>query len=315
MKRMISLALAVILALGLLAGCGAPAEGARLTVVTTCFALYDWTRNVVGDVPGAEVVWLMDSGVDPHSFQPSVEDLMRLSDCDLFVYVGGESDQWAADALSEAKNENLTALNLLQAMGGAALTEQAVPGAEPETEEAADAQEEHIWMSLKNAQICVQAIAEALAALDPDFENGYRENAAGYCEKLRALDESYTEALAQAQKRAILVADRFPFRYLAEDYDLDYYAAFSGCSAETEASFQTVTGLAKTADDLALPVILVTENGKRDIAETVVKNTETRPEIRVLDSLQSVTAEDTDTTYLSAMSDNLEVLKEALQCR
>ena len=314
MKRMISLALAVILALGLLAGCGAPAEKARLSIVTTCFALYDWTRNVVGDVPGAEIVWLMDSGVDPHSFQPSVEDLMRLSDCDLFVYVGGESDQWAADALSEAKNENLTALNLLEAMGSAALAEEAVPGAEPEAEEE-DAPEEHIWMSLKNAQLCVSAIADALAAIDPDYENGYRENAAGYCEKLRALDESYTEALAQAQKRAILVADRFPFRYLAEDYDLDYYAAFSGCSAETEASFQTVAGLAETVDELGLPVILVTENGKREIAETVVKNTETRPEIRVLDSLQSVTAEDTGTTYLSVMTDNLEVLKEALQCR
>ncbi len=315
MKRMISLALALILALGLLAGCGAPAEKARLRIVTTCFAVYDWTRNVVGDVPGAEIVWLMDSGVDPHSFQPSVDDLMQVSDCDLFVYVGGESDQWAADALSEAKNERLTALNLLQAMGSAALAEEAVPGAEPEAEEEEDAPEEHIWMSLKNAKLCVQAIADTLAAIDPDYESGYRENAEAYTTKLQTLDESYTESLAQAEKRAILVADRFPFRYLAEDYDLDYYAAFSGCSAETEASFQTVTGLAKTVDDLQLPAVLVTENGKREIAETVVKNTETQPEILTLDSLQSVTAEDTGTTYLSVMTDNLEVLKEALQCR
>ena len=315
MKRIISLALAAALALGLLAGCGAPAEKARLTVVTTSFPIYDWTRNVVGDVPGAEVVWLMDSGVDPHSFQPSAEDLMRLSDCDLFVYVGGESDQWAEDALSEAKNEKLTALNLLQAMGSAALAEADVPGAEPEAEEAEAAPEEHIWMSLKNAQRCAEAIADALAAVDPEYESGYHENAAGYCEKLRYLDEAYAEAVSQAEKHAILVADRFPFRYLAEDYGLGYYAAFSGCSAETEASFQTVTGLAKTADELKLPFILVTENGKRDIAETVVKNTETRPEILVLDSLQSVTAEDTGKTYLSVMTDNLEVLKEALVCR
>ena len=172
-------------------------------------------------------------------------------------------------------------------------------------------------MSLRNAETCVLAIRDALQGVDPENSERYAANAEQYCAELAALDREYEDAVANSALRTILVADRFPFRYLAEDYDLEYYAAFAGCSAETEASFQTVTGLAETVDTLGLPVVLITENGTGDIAESISENTHQAPVIRTLDSLQTVTADIAagGVTYLSVMKQNLDVLKEALQCR
>ena len=314
MKRIMSLALALVM-LYSLAACSGAARRARVQIVTTSFPLYDWTRNIVGDVDGVEITWLMDSGVDPHSFQPTTKDLVFVSDCDVFVYVGGESEAWADDAVASMKNENALVVKLLDGLQEAALAEEDVPGAEPEHEEEAEgALDEHIWMSLRAASLCVDLICGALCEADSANDDLYRMNADDYKARLAALDQAYTEAVASSELHTILVADRFPFRYLAEDYDLNYFAAFAGCSAETEASFQTVLGLSQKADELGLPVILVTENSTGDIAEAVSEGSATEPVIRTLDSLQSVTAEIAadGVTYLSIMESNLEVLKEAL---
>ena len=311
MKRALSLALALVMLFSL-AACSGAARRARVQIVTTCFPIYDWTRNIVGGTSGVEITWLMDSGVDPHSFQPTVKDLTLVSDADVFVYVGGESDAWADDAAAEMKNPDAKVVSLLPQLD-TALTEEAVPGAEPEDEEPG-ALDEHIWMSLRAAQLCVTMICDALCAVDSENAETYTENAEHYCDALHELDHDYASAISESRLDTILVADRFPFRYLAEDYDLNYYAAFAGCSAETEASFQTVLGLSQKADELGLPVVLVTENGTGDIAEAVSEGSETEPPVRTLDSLQSVTAEldAQGVTYLSVMESNLEVLKEAL---
>ena len=313
MKRVLSLALALVMLFSL-AACSGAARRARVQIVTTSFPLYDWTRNIVGDTEGVEITWLMDSGVDPHSFQPTTKDLVFVSDCDVFVYVGGESEAWADDAVASMKNENALVLKLLDGLQEAALAEEDVPGAEPEHEEEEGALDEHIWMSLRAASICVDLICGALCEADSANDDLYRMNADDYKARLSALDQAYTEAAASSELHTILVADRFPFRYLAEDYDLDYFAAFAGCSAETEASFQTVLGLSQKADELGLPVILVTENSTGDIADAVSEGSQSEPVIRTLDSLQSVTAEIAagGVTYLSVMESNLEVLKEAL---
>ena len=314
MKRFLSL----ILALGMLfslAACSGAERRARVQIVTTSFPIYDWTRCVAKDVDGVEITWLMDSGVDPHSFQPTTKDLVFVSDCDVFVFVGGESEAWADDAVSSMKNENAIVVKLLDGLQDAALTEEAIPGAEPEHEEETEgALDEHIWMSLRAASLCVDLICDALCEADSANDDVYRMNADDYKAQLSALDQAYTEAVASSELDTILVADRFPFRYLAEDYHLRYYAAFAGCSAETEASFQTVLGLSQKADELGLPVILVTENSTGDIAEAVSEGSQNEPAIRTLDSLQSVTAEIAadGVTYLSIMESNLEVLKEAL---
>ena len=314
MKRVMSLVLAWVMLFSL-AACSGAARRARVQIVTTSFPLYDWTRNIVGDTDGVEITWLMDSGVDPHSFQPTTKDLVFVSDCDVFVYVGGESEAWADDAVSSMKNGNALVVKLLDGLQEAALAEEDVPGAEPEHEEEEEgALDEHIWMSLRAASLCVDLICDALCEADSANDDVYRMNADDYKAQLSALDQAYTEAVASSELDTILVADRFPFRYLAEDYHLRYYAAFAGCSAETEASFQTVLGLSQKADELGLPVILVTENSTGDIAEAVSEGSQNEPAIRTLDSLQSVTAEIAadGVTYLSIMESNLEVLKEAL---
>ena len=313
MKRFLSLILALVMLFSL-AACSGAERRARVQIVTTCFPIYDWTRNIVGDVDGVELTWLMDGGVDPHSFQPTVKDLTMVSDADLFVYVGGESDAWADDAAAEMKNPDAKVLPLLPQLD-TALAEQAVPGAEPADEEEDGALDEHIWMSLRAAARCVDLICGALCELDSANDDVYRMNADDYKAQLDALDQAYAEAVASSDLDTILVADRFPFRYLAEDYGLNYFAAFAGCSAETEASFQTVLGLSKHADELGLPVILITENGTGDIAEAVSEGSQSEPAVRTLDSLQSVTAEIAadGVTYLSVMTANLEVLKEALR--
>ena len=314
MKRVMSLVLAWVMLFSL-AACSGAARRARVQIVTTSFPLYDWTRNIVGDTEGVEITWLMDSGVDPHSFQPTTKDLVFVSDCDVFVYVGGESEAWADDAVASMKNENALVVKLLDGLQEAALAEEDVPGAEPEHEEEEEgALDEHIWMSLRAAQRCVDLICDALCEADSANDDLYRMNADDYKAQRSALDDAYSAAVASSELDTILVADRFPFRYLAEDYHLRYYAAFAGCSAETEASFQTVLGLSQKADELGLPVILVTENSTGDIAEAVSEGSQNEPAIRTLDSLQSVTAEIAadGVTYLSIMESNLEVLKEAL---
>ena len=314
MKRVLSLILALVMLFSL-AACSGAERRARVQIVTTSFPLYDWTRNVAKDVDGVEITWLMDSGVDPHSFQPTTKDLVFVSDCDVFVCVGGESEAWADDAVASMKNENAVVVKLLDGLQEAALAEEDVPGAEPEHEEEEEgALDEHIWMSLRAASICVDLICGALCEADSANDDVYRMNADDYKTQLSALDQAYTEAVASSELDTILVADRFPFRYLAEDYGLNYFAAFAGCSAETEASFQTVLGLSQKADELGLPVILVTENSTGDIADAVSEGSQNEPAIRTLDSLQSVTAEIAadGVTYLSIMERNLDVLKEAL---
>ena len=181
-----------------------------------------------------------------------------------------------------------------------------------EHEEEAD---EHVWLSLKNAEVLVGAISNALQELDVENKDIYAANADAYMKKLAALDAEYQTAVDNATRKTVLFGDRFPFRYLVDDYGLNYYAAFVGCSAETEASFETISFLAKKADELNLPCVLTIEGKNHKIAETIVKNTAPKSQrILTMDSMQSTTSKDvaSGTTYLSVMEKNLAVLKEAL---
>ncbi len=175
--------------------------------------------------------------------------------------------------------------------------------------------DEHVWLSLRCAQTLVRAVAGALCEADPDGAEAYRANAEAYAGALAELDARYADAVAGAAYDTVLFADRFPFRYLVDDYGLHYYAAFSGCSAESEASFATVMFLTQKVDELGLPAVLTLENAKTRIAETVVSATAAKNQrILSMDSLQGTTAADVaaGVTYLSVMEANLEVLREAL---
>ena len=507
MKKMIPLFLVLTMVVGLLAGCGkknaaetGESDSNKLSVVTTIFPEYDWVKEILGDkAESTDLTMLLDNGVDLHSYQPTADDIVKISDCDLFIYVGGESDKWVDDALKEATNKDMKVIDLLEVLGDSVKTEETVEGMQ-ETEHAHDhskevstfedhevqdrslsdwagswqsaypfaldgtlddafaamAEEgemaadeyktyyqngyktditnidiagdhiaftyedgkkvgsdykyigyyiqnwstgtkaamyrfeavdrtsgapiciefndhmiesaapehfhirmsnesfdaivdpekswptffpadmtgedlcehmeghghdheeeadEHVWLSLKNAKTLVTAISDALQELDPDNKDTYAANTSAYIEKLSALDGAYQSAVDGAARKTVLFGDRFPFRYLVDDYGLSYYAAFAGCSAESEASFETVSFLAKKVDELKLPCVLTIEGKNHKIAETIVENTaEKNQKILTMDSMQSTTSEDVanGTTYLSVMEQNLSMLKEAL---
>ena len=296
-------------------------EGKKLSIVATIFPEYDWVKNILGDNPGnIELTMLLDTGVDLHSYQPTVNDVMKVSKCDLFIYVGGESDKWVDDVLSQASNQDMVAISLLDALGDQVRKEEILEGMESEEEEEEEGGEseydEHVWLSLRNAALLVKRLEEAIAKIDPDHADVYRANAEAYIAKLGTLDQAYRDAVAGASVKTLLFADRFPFRYLTDDYGLTPYAAFAGCSAETSASFGTIRFLASKVDELSLRSVIVIEGGNHGIAEAVVENTQTKDQrILTMDSMQSVTAGDVSggADYLGIMEKNLSVLKDALQ--
>lgn len=341
MKKYISVLLALVMTVLCFTACGSKSaekstaktsqkttteasSGEKLKIVTTIFPEYDWVKQILGEESSnAELTMLLDDGVDLHSYQPTAEDITKISDCDLFIYVGGESDAWVDDALKEAVNKNMKVINLLDVLGNTVKEEEVVEGmeAEEEEEESEGAEEEpeydeHVWLSLKNAQVLCKEIGKDLEDLDKAHADVYQKNTDAYVEALAALDKKYQETVDAANQKTLLFGDRFPFRYMVDDYGLTYYAAFVGCSAETEASFKTISFLAKKVDELGLRYIMTIEKSDQKIAKTIIQNTkEKNQQILTLDSMQSTTSKDVEngTTYLSVMADNLNVLKEALQ--
>ena len=319
------------------------ASSGTVKIVTDIFPVYDWVREITkNSAAKIDLTLLLDNGVDLHSYQPAVADVAKIAECDLFVYVGGESEGWMDDACKEIKNKNSVVLKLLDSLGDAAKEEEVVEGMEADHDhESADEHDhehehesagehhhehgedeegpeydEHIWLSVKNAKILCNTIAEKIAAVDPKNAKTYRANAASYGAKLSSLDTQYQKIVDAASKKTVLFGDRFPFRYLVDDYGLSYYAAFVGCSAETEASFKTILFLAKKVDELRIPAVLTIEKSDGKIAKTIIKNTKAKNQkILTLDSMQSTTSNDIKKgiTYLSIMTKNADVLKSALQ--
>lgn len=302
----------------LLTGCAQPREAQKIQIVAAIFPEYDWVRQIVGEDDSVSLTLLVDDGVDPHSFQPAVSDMVAAASCDLLIYGGGESDKWLTKL--EATNPNQKALVLLPLLGEQAYQEELVEGMEAEEghddhdHEAESEMDEHVWLSLRNASLFCQAITDALCDLNPAKADVYRANLSAYQQKLSALDGEYQQMVSDAAKDTIVVCDRFPFRYLVEDYHLNYYAAFPGCSAETGASFETVVFLSDKVKALNLSALLVTESSDGRLAETVAQNAgkDTMP-VLSLNSMQAVSsAEAAHLSYLSVMTDNLAVLRQAL---
>ena len=309
MKRMIALILALTGIAAAISGCGGvKKKDNRLSIVTTIYPEYDWVNEIAGDT--ADITLLLDKGVDMHSYQPSVDDIMKISNSDVFIYVGGESDAWADDAIKEAVNKYIRPLCLMDVLGNKAKTEEALPGVEKKEE--TGEYDEHIWLSIKNAKLFCDAIAEALANADTANASLYLENADKYISRLEALDKEYADAVKAAEYKTLLFGDRFPFRYLVDDYGLEYYAAFDGCSAETEASFETVAFLARKLDELELPAIIKIDNSDEKLARTIAENTKTKDQkILTLNSMQSTGSADSS-GYIEIMQQNLDTLKQAL---
>lgn len=299
-------------------------EEKSLQIVTTIFPEYDWVREILGENPNhAELTLLMNSGSDLHNYQPTAEDILQISSCDLFIYVGGESDQWVQKVLDQSPNSQRQVIDLMDIMGDSLKEEELVEGMEEEQGHEEEEHEhedgeydEHVWLSLRNAQRFTTVISEALEQLDPTNAAQYAANTEAYNLKLAALDDQYQELADSATEKTILFGDRFPFRYLVDDYGLTYYAAFSGCSAESEASFDTILFLAQKVDELGLNTVFTLEKSNQKIAKTVIENTkEKNQSISTLNSMQSTTSEDVanGVTYLSIMDENYRTLQTVLK--
>ena len=347
MKRITAFAMLVLAAALTFTACSAeksektPAQK-KVSIVATIYPQYDWLKNVLGNrLDAVDLKLLIKNGTDLHSYKPSAQDIAAIASADMVVYVGGESDEWIEKALSATPKAGRVQVNLMEALGDRVKEEEVVEGMEHEHhhehgEEAeehehhehAEAHEdhehaeeaendEHIWLSLKNAEILVRALADAIAKVDSTNATEYHMNAALYVAKISALDAQYRAATDSATLKTILFGDRFPFRYLVDDYGIKYFAAFVGCSAESEASFETVAFLAGKMDSLALPAIFTIDGSNGKIARAVLDASKKSKDTPVLslNSMQSVTDAQMQSgiDYLSIMQSNLEVLKKAIK--
>lgn len=315
MNKVFGCFIALFMLLAILSSCGSIGEGEeKINVVCTSFVQYDWAREIVGECEDVALRLLVSGGKDMHSYSPSAADVVTILKSDLLIFTGGVSETWVLELIRENGLENT--LSLIDLLGENVKHVEYLDGMQDAHEEHEGHEgknthgeiDEHVWLSLKNAALFCGEIKDALCRIDPKNAKVYTENCDSYVEKLSALDEEYETLAAHSSRKTAVVADRYPYRYLFDDYGFTCHAAFSGCSSETEASFSTVIFLAEKLDELDLGGILVTEASDKRLAETVRANTEAKnAEIYTLYSLQSVTDPEHE-SYLVRMKDNLEVL-------
>lgn len=319
MKKLVIIFLLLAIFCSVFAGCGMQGEdnGDEFHIVCTVFPQYDWLRNITKGCENIKLTLLLQSGSDMHSYQPTVKDLSLIGSCDALVYVGGESDAWVKEYISTSGKKDTLYLSLLDELGDRALD---LPRAfEQEHGDHQHSHEcikdEHIWLSLKNAARLCGALCDKLSSLVPENAQTLKSNTEEYLSMLNELDKDYTDSVKQSECKTLLFADRFPFVYLANDYGIEYYSAFNSCSAETEATFETVAYLADIINSKGLKTVMILEGSDSALADTVISTSSSACTVRALDSLQSVTSEQIrgGLTYLETMKSNLDVIKEALK--
>ena len=303
---------------------------ARISVVTTIFPPYDFVREIAGD--RVELKMLLKPGEESHSYEPTPQDIIAIQESDVFIYTGGENDVWVEDILSSMPEGGRLTLRMIDCVD--TVEEEHVegmkesPGHDHDDHEEDDADpyggeagedthsvheiDEHVWTSPVNAALIVERIKEILIQADPSGEAVYEENAAAYEEELAKLDQEFRDVADHARRKLLIFGDRFPFRYFADEYGLDYYAAFPGCAGDTEPSAATMAFLIDKVKEEKVPAVLKMELSNDDIANAIAEATGT--EVKVFYSCHNLSAEDFESgeTYLSMMQKNVETLKEVL---
>ena len=289
---------AIVASLSLQGACAAK-------VVATTFPLFDWARNIVcAETDAFELSLLESSGADMHNFRPTLRDARNIRECDAFIQIGGESDAQIDKILEGGRNTAQKKVRILDLLGKDAL------------DDGDGGKDEHVWLSPRTARKIIIPLAETLSEVYPSRRDALLANAHAYAAKLDALDKKYSQKLQACARKTLIVADRFPLAYLARDYGLSHAAAFSGCGAESEASFKTVVSLAGKADSSGAGAIMILKGGNRKLAETVNGVTKRKNlEIVEFDPMQSATAKDLTSgkNYLDTMEGNLDALVEALR--
>lgn len=317
MRRLIAIILLFIFAIGMLAGCkpiegsinGTRSDKGRLRVVTTIFPQYDFVRQIAGG--NADLSMLLRPGTESHFFEPTPQDILAIQKCDIFIYIGGESDTWIEDILASLDVSSIRILRLMDFIE--ASEEEIVEGMQSEAHEFNTAEyDEHIWTSPQNAIKLTKAILEAMCEADADNANAFRLNAAHFIEQLEALDERFTHIVAAAKRKTLVFGDRFPARYFTDAYKLDYFAAFPGCSADTEADASTIKFLIDKINVEQIPVVFYLEFSNQRIAEAICESTGAN-KLR-FHSCHNVSKDEfyNGATYVSLMEQNANNLEEAL---
>lgn len=323
MKRIGRLVFAIVLMLSMMGGCVFAVihftRGEKnAKIVASTFVVYDICREVMGGED--DLMLLMDNGVDMHSYTPTASDIASVSRAELLVCIGGESDnKWVGNVVSSANNVNLKVLSLFDVEGLTLLEESGdniIDSEHHSEEEHLDEAEydEHIWLSIRNMKVMVDAVREKLSLVYPEMQELFRINAENYISRLDTLDQEFERDI-MGRDKTIIVADRFPFRYLMNDYGLNYYAVFSGCSAESEASAGIIAELVEKVNACDVDYLVVLESSDRKVATSCMANKDCKDglEILVINSCQSVNFASIDkTSYLEIMAENLTNLKKVL---
>lgn len=314
MKKIISVILCMAAVLAVCCSCEkteTKKDDGKLNIVTTIFPPYDFAKNAGGEY--VNVSMLLKPGMESHSYDPTPQDIIKIQECDLFIYTGGESDEWVKDILESGDKKPKKVLAMMDIVD--TVEEETVEGMEKEEEEN-DGDEieydEHVWTSPKNAINITASITNALCQLDENHQASFTQNMMAYRRDLLLLDDSFREVTDNAKRKTIVFGDRFPFRYLADEYDLKYYAAFPGCSAETEPSPSTVSFLIDKVREEKIPVVFSIEFSNGKVADTICESTGAKK--LTLHSCHNVTQDEFDSSisYLSLMQKNVQALKEAL---
>ena len=309
-------------------------EGNKLKIVTTNFPSYDFARAITKE--DAEVTMLVKPGAETHSFEPSPQDIITIQNADLFIYTGGDSDEWVDGILESVQNKNFHVFKMMDAVN--LIEEETVEGMQEEEHEHADADhgneeadhdhekadqaeeheeegpemDEHVWTSPKNAITIVEKLEETLSGLDESHKDSFKANSESYVKELEELDKSFKEVVDSGKRKEIIVADRFPFAYFCKEYGLSYFAAFPGCSTDTQPSAATIAFLTDKVKEDKIPVVFHIEMGNEDMVNAISKDTGAKK--LLLNSVHNVTDSDfkAGKTYVDLMKPNVEALKEAL---
>ena len=318
LKRLLSLFFTGLLLLGALCGCSAPAKQEEgLSVVATIFPQYDFARQVMGNAD--HLTMLLRPGQEVHSYEPTPQDILAIQNCDLFLYVGGESDAWIEDVLEGMDTSHMVILSLMDLVDPLEEDTENVlenPEEHDHQEEGThlhqDEYDEHVWTSPKNAMLITQAICDALCDIDPDHADTYQQNTSAYLGQLEQLDQDFRQVIGSANRDTLIFGDRFPLLYFVREYGLNYYAAFPGCASETEPSAATVARLIDLVRQEQVPVVYQIELSNGNIARCIADSTGAR--VETFYTCHNITRDDFEAgeTYLSLMQRNVNSLKEAL---
>lgn len=316
MKRVFKILIVTLVLIGLvfITGCDKKKDDGKLTIITSSFPGYDFARAITKDNKDITVKMLLKPGSEMHNYEPTPQDIKDIKNSDIFIYVGGDSDEWIDDILDNIDVKKTKVVKLMRLVD--LVEEEHVEGMEAEedavNEEEAPEYDEHVWTSPKNAITITKKLTKVIVGLDEDNRSIYEENSLKYISELESIDNRIEEVVKNAKRKEIVFGDRFPLRYFADDYNLKYYAAFPGCSEQTEASSKTITYLINRVKKDKIPVVFHIELSNGKIAKTIAK--ETNAKVLEFKSAHNISQKDFDAgvTYVDIMNDNIKVLKEAL---